>query len=104
VHFRADMLQHNTVGQDPVEVQRLLKELAAANAVSRGILLPEGQAVALQVVERVPGFVPGWLQVWEAVGARRKSLMRDGFAKRYAARDTARVFLDSLDISGVLDE
>jgi asparagine synthase (glutamine-hydrolysing) len=102
VHFRGDMLQHNTVGQDPVEVARLLKELAAANSVSRGILLPEGQSVALQIVERVLGFVPGWLQVWEAGGARRKSLMRDDFAKRYATHDTARIFLDSVDIPGVL--
>jgi hypothetical protein len=43
----ADMLQHNTAGEDPVEVARLLKELADANIVSRGILLPEGQSVAL---------------------------------------------------------
>src|SRR6185369_14861378 len=102
VHFRADMLQHNTVGQDPVEVARLLKELAAANAVSRGLLLPEGQSVALQIAERVLGFVPGWLQVWEATGGRRKSLMRHDFVQRYATRDPARIFLDSIDISGVL--
>src|SRR4029078_7407732 len=38
VHFRTDMLKHNSVGQDPAEVDRLLKELAAANSVSRGLL------------------------------------------------------------------
>ncbi len=102
VHFRTDMLQHNTVGQDPVEIERLLKELAAANTVSRGLLLPEGQSVALQIAERVLGFVPGWLQVWEATGERRKSVMSEEFAQRYAKHDTARILLDRIDVSGVL--
>jgi asparagine synthase (glutamine-hydrolysing) len=80
----------------------LLKELAAANTVSRGLLLPEGDAIGLQSVERVLGFIPGCFQVWEAVGARRKTLLRDDFAQEYAGRDSARLLLDSLDISGVL--
>src|SRR4029077_20881961 len=42
VHFRSDMLQHNTQGQDAAEVQRLLLELEKANRVSRGLLMPAG--------------------------------------------------------------
>jgi asparagine synthase (glutamine-hydrolysing) len=103
VHFRSDMLQHNTAGQDPAEVARLLKELTAANAVSRGILLPEGQSNTLQSVQRALGFIPGCFQVWDAGGARRRSLFAEEFQQRYAARDSARLFLDALDIPGVLN-
>ncbi|HZD04909.1 MAG TPA: asparagine synthase (glutamine-hydrolyzing), partial [Longimicrobiales bacterium] len=43
-HFRQDMLTHHTVGQDPDELERLLRELEEGNQVSRGILLPDGEA------------------------------------------------------------
>src|SRR6185369_14441102 len=102
VHFRSDMLQHNTAGQDPAEVARLLKELTAANSVSRGILLPEGQSNTLHSVQRALGFVPGCFEVWAEGGARRKSLFAEEFQQRYASRDSARLFLDVLDIPGVL--
>jgi asparagine synthase (glutamine-hydrolysing) len=103
VHFRSDMLQHNNAGQDPAEVARLLKELAAANAVSRGLLLAEGHSTALGSVERALGFVPGCFEVWEAGGARRRSLFREEFNRRFQHRDSARLFLDNFDIPGVLD-
>jgi asparagine synthase (glutamine-hydrolysing) len=102
VHFRGDMLQHNAVGQDPAEVARLLKELADTNAVSRGVLLPEGKSDSLGSVERALGFVPGCFQVWDAGGARRKMLFKDEFSAQYRGRDCARLFLDELDIPGVL--
>src|SRR6185295_14500551 len=40
VHFRTDLLQHNTRGQDAAEVKRLLQLLETANSVSRGMLMP----------------------------------------------------------------
>ena len=103
VHFRSDMLQHNTVGQDPAEVVRLLKELEAANAVSRGLLLPEGNTASLTSVERALGFVPGCFQVWEANGSKRRGLFTEGFARQFEQRDTARLFLDGFDIPALLD-
>jgi asparagine synthase (glutamine-hydrolysing) len=42
VHFRTDMLMHNAQGLNRSEASRLLEELEAANAVSRGILSPAG--------------------------------------------------------------
>jgi asparagine synthase (glutamine-hydrolysing) len=102
VHFRSDMLQHNTEGQDPAEVDRLLKELEAANAVSRGLLLPEGNAAALESVARVLGFVPGCFQVWTSAGEKRRGLFDQDFATRFVSRDSARLFLDGLDIPTIL--
>src|SRR5215813_10922790 len=55
-HFRRDMLLHNTDGQDPEEVGRLLRELEENNPVSRGLLLPSGQSLPMDSVRRSLGF------------------------------------------------
>ena len=102
VHFRTDMLQHNTQGQDAEEVQRLLQELEAANSVSRGMLMPVGKTGSLESVERVLGFVPGCLKVFAAQGQQRQNLFDAEFRARFAGRDSTRLFLDSLDVPAVL--
>jgi asparagine synthase (glutamine-hydrolysing) len=102
VHFRSDMLQHNTQGQDATEVQRLLFELENANRVSRGLLLPAGRTGSLESVERLLGFVPGCLKVFAAQGQQRLTLFDADFKARFAGRDSARLFLDNLDLPAVL--
>src|SRR5262249_37062465 len=102
VHFRTDMLQHNTHGQDPAEVERLLKELAAANSVSRGLLLAEGDTHSLGSAEKILGFVPGCLRVWAGWGEKRQGLFADDFRMHFENRDSARMLLDSFDIPGIL--
>ena len=102
VHFRVDMLQHNTQGQDAAEVQRLLQQLETANSVSRGMLMPVGKTGSLESVERVLGFVPGCLKVFAAGGQQRQTLFDADFKARFAGRDSARLFLDSLDVPAVL--
>lgn len=103
VHFRTDMLRYNTQGQDPAEVQRLLQELEAANAVSRGLLIPASDSTGLESVQRLLGFVPGCLRVFDTWGQLRKQILADAFKERFAGRDSARLFLDPFDISGVLE-
>jgi asparagine synthase (glutamine-hydrolysing) len=102
VHFRVDMLQHNTQGQDAAEVQRLLQQLETANSVSRGMLMPVGKTGSLESVERVLGFVPGCLKVFSAGGQQQQTLFDADFKARFAGRDSARLFLDSLDVPAVL--
>jgi asparagine synthase (glutamine-hydrolysing) len=102
IHFRTDMLQHNTHGQDPAEVQRLLEQLEAANFVSRGLLIPSGETGSLASVERLLGFVPGCLKVFAAQGQQRLQLLADDFKSQFAGRDSTRRFLDAFDIPGVL--
>ncbi len=102
VHFRTDMLQHNTQGQDAAEVQRLLQQLETANRVSHGMLMPAGKTGSLQSVERLLGFVPGCMKVFAAQGQQRQILFDADFGERFAGRDSARVFLDSLDVPAVL--
>jgi asparagine synthase (glutamine-hydrolysing) len=103
VHFRTDMLQHNTHGQEPAEVQRLLQQLQTANAVSRGILSPAGKTGSLDSVERLLGFVPSCMKVFDAQGQQRLSLFAADFKGRFAGRDSARLFLDGFDVPAVLE-
>jgi asparagine synthase (glutamine-hydrolysing) len=103
VHFRSDMLKYNTHGQDPAEISRLLQQLDAANAVSRGMLSPIGETGSLESVERLLGFVPGCLKVFAAQGQQRLQLLGDDFKERFAGRDSTRLFLDGFDLPAVLD-
>src|SRR6202030_3004685 len=52
-HFRRDMLLYNTQGQDPKVVASLLQELDNRNPVSRGLLLPDGEAGPLERVKKL---------------------------------------------------
>jgi asparagine synthase (glutamine-hydrolysing) len=103
VHFRTDMLQHNSQGQDPAVVQKLLEQLETANAVSRGLLMPACESGSLASVERLLGFVPGCLKVFAAQGQQRETLFDPDFKARFAGRDSTRLFLDGLDVTGVLN-
>ena len=102
VHFRSDMLQHNTQGQDPAEVKRLLEQLEAANMVSRGVLSPAGDTGSLESVERLLGFIPGCLKVFAAQGQQRLQLLAADFKAQFDGRDSARLFLDGFDLPAVL--
>jgi asparagine synthase (glutamine-hydrolysing) len=101
-HFRRDVLLHNALGQPPEEVERLLQELNDNNPVSRGLLLPAGDSVPLDSVERTLGFIPTWLQVFGSVAARRLSLLAEDFQRRYSGWDGARFFLNQFDVTGQL--
>ena len=102
IHFRTDMLQHNSQGQDAAEVRRLLQELEAANSVSRGLLMPAGETGSLESAKQSLGFVPGCLKVFAAQGQQRRTLFDADFKARFADRDSVRLFLDGLDVPGVL--
>jgi asparagine synthase (glutamine-hydrolysing) len=101
-HFRRDMLLYNTEGQDPAEVKRLLAELEAANPVSRGLLLPDGESLPLDGVRRVLGFVPTWFEIGATMAAKRLSLLTDDFKAAFAGWDSALFFLNQFDVPGQL--
>ena len=101
-HFRSDMLLHNAQNQDPAEVRRLLQELEDSNPVSRGLLLPAGDAVPLDSVQRTLGFVPTWFQIFAGTAIKRRSILADTFKAQFPDRDGARVFLNQIDVAGQL--
>jgi asparagine synthase (glutamine-hydrolysing) len=102
-HFRTDMLQQNAQGQAATEIQRQLQQLETTNRVSRGVLIPAGRIGSLESIKRLLGFVPGCLKVFAALGQQQQTLFARDFETRFAARDSARLFLDSLDVPAVLD-
>ena len=103
IHFRTDMLEHNTRGQDPAEVQRLREQLEAANLVSRGLLIPSGETGSMESAQRLLGFVPGCLKVFAAQGRQRLQILSADFVAQFIGRDSTRLFLDQFDIPGVLN-
>ena len=68
VHFRTDMLQHNTQGQDPAEVQRLLQQLEPPMPSRAACSCRPGRPERWTASERLLGFVPGCLKVFAAAG------------------------------------
>ena len=103
LHFRMDMLHHNTEGQDAAEVQRLLQQLDSANSVSRAVHLPIGEIGLLKSVETLLGFVPTCMKTASAGGQRQLTLFTADFRSRFEGRDSARLYLDTLNVPGVLD-
>jgi asparagine synthase (glutamine-hydrolysing) len=101
-HFRRDMLLYNSEGQDPAEVPALLAELEAANPVSRGLLLADGDPAPMDRVHRLLGRVPSWFEVFSARKLKLDPLFADGYRQRFAARDPYHELLSSLDVRGQL--
>jgi asparagine synthase (glutamine-hydrolysing) len=101
-HFRRDMLLYNTQGQDAEAVRLLLDELQANNAVSRGLLLTDGEPPPLAVVRRALGFVPTWLEAQASVATRLRGLFAPDFAAQLARSDPYSDFLNGLDLAGQL--
>jgi asparagine synthase (glutamine-hydrolysing) len=85
-------------------VERLLGELKKANSVSHGLLLPAVNSGSMESTEKLLGFVPGCLKVFAAQGQQRRLLFADDFKQRFANRDSTRLFLNGLDIAGVLTD
>ena len=101
-HFRRDMLLYDNAGQDAETVRRLLDELAGANPVSRGLLLPDGEALPLAAVERVLGFAPSWMEAFGTTAHKLQALFDEEFAAEYAAGDPYRDLLNHIDVRGQL--
>jgi asparagine synthase (glutamine-hydrolysing) len=97
-HFRRDMLLYDNAGQDPAEVGRMLAELDRMNEVSRGILMPDGEAVSTANVTRRLGFTPSWIETFAGVSFKLRALFSDGYLAEVECRDYLQPLLDSVDI------
>ena len=101
-HFRRDMLLYNMEGEDPSEVAKLLDDLERLNPVSRGLLLPDGEAKPLDNVKRVLGFVPSWIETFSARSAKMQELFAEEFWSTYSERPGYQALLSSIDVRGQL--
>src|SRR6185436_3048415 len=77
--FRRDMLLHDQSGQDPATVRALLASLEQGNTISRGVLMPDGEALPLDSVRRLLGFAPGWVETFAANGFKAQRVLSQEF-------------------------
>jgi asparagine synthase (glutamine-hydrolysing) len=100
-HYRRDMLLYNSQGEDPEWIQSELRELHAANRVSAGTSLPHGQALNLESVRRVLGFVPSWFVAFGSIGMNLQGLLAQDFKARHSG-DPYRYLLSNIDVRNQL--
>jgi len=101
-HFRRDMLLYNREGQDPAAIEELLKWLDEHNTVSRGLLLPDGEAGNLDRVKRILGYLPSWIETFSTRAVKMRPLMSTYIVDRFGMTDGTFAFLDDIDVRGQL--
>jgi asparagine synthase (glutamine-hydrolysing) len=101
-HFRRDMLLYNREGQDPEAIKDLLAWLEEHNAVSRGLLLPDGEIGPLEGVKRILGYVPSWIETFSSRAVKLRPLLAPEFQSRYGEQEGTYPILDDTDIRGQL--
>jgi asparagine synthase (glutamine-hydrolysing) len=97
-HFRRDMLLYNREGQDPAEIEKLLAWLNENNTVSRGLLLPDGDAGNLDAVRRILGYVPSWFETFSSRGVKARPLLAEDFGCRFEHREDYAQLLSDIDV------
>ncbi len=101
-HFRRDMLLYNREGQDPAVIAGLLEDLEKLNPVSRGLLLPHGEAGPLGGVKRLLGFVPSWIETFSARSVKMRALLGADFLAQFGQREGYQAFFSDMDVRGQL--
>ena len=101
-HFRRDMLLYNREGPGPAEIEQLLAWLNENNTVSRGLLLPDGDAGNLEAVRRILGYVPSWIETFSSRAVKAQPLMADDFSCRFKDRADYLQLLSDIDVPGQL--
>jgi asparagine synthase (glutamine-hydrolysing) len=101
-HFRRDMLLYNREGQDPAVIAELLEWLNQQNTVSRGLLLPDGEAGPVERVKRVLGYVPSWIETFSTGVVKMRPLLSAYMQDRYGPTEGVWAILDDLDVRGQL--
>lgn len=102
--FRRDMLLYNREGQDPGVVEKLLDDLTRLNPVSRGLLLPDGNAGPLDTVRRVLGFIPSWIETFSARTEKMRALLAGDFLESFGRCEGFRTLISEIDVRGRLSE
>ena len=100
-HFRRDLVLYDGQDLSAADRARLLAELEAANRVSAGMLMPQGNS-ALESVRSVLGFVPSNLEVWSQIGNGLLRVVDDGFLADFQTRDTFATVLSGIDVAAQL--
>jgi asparagine synthase (glutamine-hydrolysing) len=101
-HFRRDLFTWQA-RRDPAGTAASLAALERSNAVSRGILMPEGEGLSLAAIERATGSAPTWLAAFATAGHKMRALWSADFTRTVADRDPLAPFVASLEVNRQLD-
>lgn len=93
--FRQDLLRHNTQGQDPDEVARMLKMLADSQAIQI-LVAGETPAALAPLAAQLDGFVPSWITALSAPGLACAQLFRSEFASTVTTDNALRAAFDDI--------
>ena len=96
-HYRSDLFQWNRA-RDPEAAERELAALERGNAVSRGILMPEGEGLSLESVRRSLGSAPTWMAAFATAGQKMRGLLQPEFVASFGERDPLALFLGTLEM------
>ena len=100
--FRRDFVLYSQ-GQDQAAIDRRLAALIETTNQSVGRwMLPTGDGLPTDGVQRMLGFVPTWIEGAAMRGLRVRPLLRADFAAEFNGRDPYVMFLDRIDIAGRL--
>ena len=77
-------------------------QVASSNVASAGLMLPDGDGLALDAVARALGFVPTWMAAKATFGKRVRALTRGAWLGGFGARDAARVCIADIDVAARL--
>jgi len=102
LHFRRDMLSHNSKGQELTAAAALQQKLEKFNPVSGGFAHTNGNARALDGIRRLLGFVPAWIETSSTQSARLHAVLADEFLQSFKGRDGYRCFFNGVDVAGQL--
>jgi asparagine synthase (glutamine-hydrolysing) len=91
-HYRPDLFLHSKSAAE-------LASLDKANAVSKGILLPEGASLPTRALRNAIGSVPTWLEAFATQGQKARGLLAPSFVDAYADQDPLQVFVGTLEVS-----
>jgi len=85
-------------------VKRLLDDLTRLNPVSRGLLLPDGEAGPLDTVKRVLGFIPSWIETFSARTEKMRALLAGDFLEKFGRCEGFRTLFSEIDVRSRLSE
>ena len=76
--------------------------VAATNAASAGLMLPDVDGLGTGAIEHALGYVPTWISAKAALGKRLHALLRDDWRASFGGEDPAHTLLSSFDVAGQL--
>ncbi|MGH3886249.1 MAG: asparagine synthase (glutamine-hydrolyzing) [Pseudonocardiaceae bacterium] len=101
--FRRDLLLHNTEGQSPKDVEKLLAELDATNQASRGLLTADGlPAPGLDTFGVRLGWIPSAIEAFSTLAAKMYPYFADTYREAGLCSAPYTELLDTLDVPGRL--